>query len=125
MDERMESLLRSMAKVIKMPEAEFRDNLEAFLRTTPANGARECVFCGNNVPDILMELKRVPEAPERPGQKREKYVVCPNCLISLVMLCLTPEQYRRAIDAGCDANWFYLHDDFYDPETGEALQPKV
>ena len=84
----------------------------------------KCNFCPHNEPAALMELKPVPEAPERPGRRPEKYTVCPNCLIDLVMTCLTPEQYRRAIDAGCDPNWFYLHDDFYDPETGEALQPK-
>jgi hypothetical protein len=92
---------------------------------------RECEFCGNNMVPILMRLGAHPAAMRAevgardPMTHREEYVACPNCLIGLVMTSLTPQQFLRAREQGGDITRWYLHDDFYDPDSGEALQPKM
>lgn len=52
-----------------------------------------------------------------------EFHLCMNCLISLVNLNLTKEQYRALIEIGHDRTEHLLHDDFYDDE-GNALQPR-
>jgi hypothetical protein len=52
------------------------------------------------------------------------YKVCHNCIISLVNVSLTPEQFFNLINAGHSKHEFWLHDDFYDWDSGEALQPR-
>jgi hypothetical protein len=75
----------------------------------------ECEFCGTTlVTYTLADEKR----------DRESYIVCPNCLVGLVLTSLSQRQFLRAKARGGDTNRFYLHDDFYDRE-GNALQPKV
>jgi len=74
----------------------------------------ECEFCGTTlVTYTLADEKR----------DRENYIVCPNCLLGLVGVSLSPEQFLRAKARGGDTNRFYLHDDFYDSD-GHALQSK-
>ena len=55
---------------------------------------------------------------------KSEYLMCSNCLISLVNNDLTKEQFFALLGAGHSIREYLLHDDFYDPETGEALQPR-
>lgn len=76
-----------------------------------------CEFCGNDFAyTIDGGLHR---------EHRELYRACPNCHIGLVMVSLAPWQFLRAKGLGGEVERFYLHSDFYDYETGEALQPKA
>jgi len=53
-----------------------------------------------------------------------KYQVCANCLSALVNTALSPAQFFSLIRAGHTTKEHLLHGDFYDDETGEALQPR-
>jgi hypothetical protein len=53
----------------------------------------------------------------------EVYLLCSNCLIELVNLCLSPAHFKSLIRNGHKATEFMLHSDFYD-EDGIALQPR-
>ena len=53
-----------------------------------------------------------------------KYQVCANCLLALVNTALSPAQFFSLIRNGHTTKEFLLHGDFYDDETGEALQPR-
>ena len=72
---------------------------------------KECEFCGNTEEPWSLD-----------GGYSEQYTFCLNCHVALVTLSLSPEQFLRAKAKGGDTNRFYLHDDFYDPETGIAQQ---
>lgn len=97
----------------------------------PGQLPRECEFCDNKLMPILMRLGAHPtsmrqEVAARETRKlREEYVACPNCLLGLVTNSLTSAQFLRAKEKGGDVSRWYLHEDFYDGETGEALQPKM
>jgi len=82
-----------------------------------------CEFCGEYV--VLMVLADHPKLTTAGVTKGDVYAACPNCLLSLVTCSLAPWQFKRARDAGGDVNRFYLHGDFYDRDTGQALQPKL
>ena len=71
-----------------------------------------CEACGINTNCILQV---------RP---KEVYKICLNCLSDLVNVRLSPEQFFSLIKNKHNATEFYLHDDFYDSETGEGLQPQ-
>jgi len=51
------------------------------------------------------------------------YKICANCMVGLINLNLSAEQIQMLIDSGHNLSEFYLHSDFYDGETLEALQP--
>ena len=52
------------------------------------------------------------------------YKLCANCMTNLVMLSLAPHEFLNLIKNDPDRKWeFWLHDDFYDPNTGHAYQP--
>jgi hypothetical protein len=53
-----------------------------------------------------------------------KYQVCANCLLALVNTALSPAQFFSLIRNGHTTKEHLLHGDFYDDETGEALQPR-
>ncbi len=53
----------------------------------------------------------------------EKYELCLNCLTPFVRCALKPEQFFNLLKNGHTVKEFFLHGDFYDEETGEALQP--
>jgi len=82
-----------------------------------------CEFCGEYV--VLMVLADHPTLTTAGVTRGDVYVSCPNCLFRLVNCSLAPWQFKRARDAGGDTSRFYLHEDFYGRETGEALQPKL
>ena len=90
--------------------------------------AKECEFCGYQEAKFEDEDK-----PDRGlyrltyslDPQKERYILCANCSFALVTLSLSPQQFLRAKEKGGDTNRFYLHDDFYDPETGQALQPST
>ena len=52
------------------------------------------------------------------------YHVCANCLSRLTNNTLTPTMFFNLIRNGHTTKEFLLHGDFYDDETGEALQPR-
>ena len=78
-----------------------------------------CEACGHHAASETLTDKH-PEASN--GHK--PYKLCLNCLLSLVNVCLTPEEYKNLLKNGHKDTEFYLHDDFYD-EAGHALQPKL
>lgn len=82
-----------------------------------------CEFCGEGT--VLVVLADHPSFTNATLRKGDVYAACPNCLLSLVTCSLAPWQFKRARDAGGDVNHFYLHEDFYDWNTGQALQPKL
>lgn len=86
--------------------------------------SEECEFCGTDSFPALMVLSDHP-AGRKPGLRHDQYCACANCLLGLVNLSLTPTQFLRAKEKGGNVERFYLHGDFYDPETGQALQPKM
>jgi hypothetical protein len=49
------------------------------------------------------------------------YLVCSNCLISLVTYRLSKKQYKNLLKNGHEESEFLIHDDFYD-EDGTATQ---
>ena len=57
------------------------------------------------------------------------YRLCGKCLLDLINLRLTPKRYfnlvkdRNKLPHTGDGKEFYLNGDFYDPDTGKALQP--
>lgn len=53
-----------------------------------------------------------------------EYKVCANCLPALVNTALSPTQFFNLIRNGHTTKEHLLHGDFYDDETGEALQPR-
>jgi len=78
-----------------------------------------CEACGYNglINILITETETAP------------YRLCPNCLIMLVNNSLTPDLYfklreKRWIEDRGDYE-FYLHGDFYNLETGEAIQSKL
>jgi len=81
-----------------------------------------CEFCGERI--IMMVLTDHPRSPASMERSSDVYVACPNCLLGLVTLSLAPWQFKRARNAGVYQR-YYLHADFYDHDTGEALQPKL
>lgn len=90
----------------------------------------ECEFCGYKL--LLNVILGHPSQPtwgdperEREYAERERYVVCAGCHVGLITLSLAPWQFLRAKESGGDVNRYYLHDDFYDRDTGDALQPKM
>jgi len=84
----------------------------------------DCEFCGKS--EVLMVLSDHPAGVDKlPSHIQEVYVACPNCLVRLVTHSLTPQQYLRAKQAGRDMDRYYLHSDFYDQDTGTALQPML
>jgi len=56
--------------------------------------------------------------------KDQIYKCCLNCIFNINNLNLNPTQFFNLLKNGHDKNEFYLHDDFYDWDTGEALQPR-
>ena len=52
------------------------------------------------------------------------YFLCSNCEIPFVMNSLSKKQFKALIKNGHTTKEFALHEDFYDEETGEALQPR-
>ena len=52
------------------------------------------------------------------------YHVCSNCLVGLVNLELKPEEFKQILKSGHTVEEYLLHEDFYDEDTGEALQPR-
>ncbi len=53
------------------------------------------------------------------------YSLCSNCMLPFVLTALTPDQFFALLERGHTTKEFQLHSDFYDEETGEALQPKI
>ena len=51
------------------------------------------------------------------------YNLCANCMQGLIFLDLSPKQVQMLLDNKHSLSEFYLHGDFYDGETLEALQP--
>lgn len=78
----------------------------------------ECEFCGSD--SLVMEIAKGPPIPE---VEKEVYYACGNCLLGMVTHSLAPWQFLRSKQNGGDMTRFYVHHDFYDPDTGEALQP--
>ena len=74
----------------------------------------ECECCDSMV---QYHLKTVGEQPE--------YKVCGNCLLFLVTNGLNPRQFKKLLEKGHSISEFMLHDDYYDPDTGEAEQPTI
>jgi hypothetical protein len=58
-------------------------------------------------------------------KKDSTYILCPNCLIELIGVCLTPKHFFNLLHNGHKVKEFYLHSDFYDELTGKAIQPKL
>ncbi len=52
------------------------------------------------------------------------YILCANCLFSLITYNLSPKQYFNLIWNYHVVDEFYLHCDFYNVD-GESLQPKI
>jgi len=50
--------------------------------------------------------------------------ICQNCLVSYVDLNLSSEQFFNLLKNKHTTEEFMLHSDFYDKDTGEALQPR-
>ena len=69
--------------------------------------------CGNDAQVIHIELPQ-----------GHTYKLCKNCEIRFVNYFLSPEQFFTLLKNGHDVNEFMLHDDFYDEDTGKALQPR-
>jgi len=82
-----------------------------------------CEFCGEGT--VLLVLADHPSFTNASLRNGDVYVSCPNCLPGLVNHSLAPWQFKRARDAGGDVKRFYLHGDFYDRDTGVALQPML
>ena len=64
------------------------------------------------------------ESPEYAKSEYKDYHLCQNCLIKLVLNCLSKTQYKNLIKNGHSPNEFMIHEDFYD-KKGNALQPKA
>jgi hypothetical protein len=73
-----------------------------------------CEVCEDG--EIQWEIKDV-------YNKKVVYKICSNCLSPLTNCSLSPEQFFNLIKNGHKSSEFLLHGDFYDEETGEALQP--
>jgi len=58
------------------------------------------------------------------GRVAEDYHICSNCLMYLVNSALTPEMFFNLLKNGHSTREHLLHDDFYDEDTGKAMQPK-
>jgi len=52
-----------------------------------------------------------------------EFALSPDELHRLQMRALTPEEFKAIRDRVGEV--WEIHDDFYDPETGEAFQPKI
>jgi len=74
-----------------------------------------CESCNENAAALIITDLRSGKA----------YRVCHNCIIELVNVSLTPEHFFNMLKAGHSKHEFWLHDDFYDWNIGEALQPKL
>lgn len=57
------------------------------------------------------------------NERAKEYKVCANCLSYLTTYSLKPEMFFNLLRNGHTVREFLLHEDFYDDETGEALQP--
>jgi len=51
------------------------------------------------------------------------YNICHNCLLKLVTLSLSNQEFKNLLKNGHKSTEFYLHSDFYDGD-GNALQSK-
>jgi len=67
--------------------------------------------CGNDTHLMLIDRKTI-------------YNVCHNCMIDLINLNLSKEQFAELIANDHTTDQFLLHDDFYDSK-GRALQPRL
>jgi hypothetical protein len=76
--------------------------------------AKECEFCGYQEANGLYRLTYSLDP------QKERYIPCGNCLFALVTCSLSPQQFLRAKEKGNDTSRFFLHDAYYDPETGQA-----
>ncbi len=52
------------------------------------------------------------------------YTLCMNCHVALTNYSLSKSQFFQLLKNGHTDVEFFLHCDFYDDETGEALQPQ-
>lgn len=74
---------------------------------------KKCESCGTEVQWNLIDEY----------DKKIKYKLCSNCLLALVNCRLSTIEFFSLLKNGHTTNEFYLHCDFYDEDTGEALQP--
>jgi len=73
----------------------------------------QCEACKENKAQTTVEVY---------GDK--PYILCMNCQSDIVNTCLSPKQFKNLLKNGHEPEEFLLHGDYYDEETGEALQPK-
>lgn len=76
----------------------------------------KCQVCDEN--EIQWHLK------DAYTGKIPSYDVCTNCLMFLVNYSLSSKQFFNLLKNGHKVSEHLLHGDFYDEETGEALQPR-
>jgi hypothetical protein len=77
-----------------------------------------CESCNKNEEQWVLD-----GALEYQNGKDKPYHVCSNCLMELTTYSLKPEHFKNLIKNGHSTSEFLLHGDFYDDESGEALQP--
>ena len=53
-----------------------------------------------------------------------RYLLCRNCEVDFVNCALSKEQFFNMLGNGHTTKEFMLHGDFYDEDSGEALQPR-
>jgi hypothetical protein len=76
------------------------------------------------ISNICESCKTKPsEVNERLNEVLQPYHLCIECHIRLINYALRPLEFFNL--AAIHGHSYYLHDDFYDFDTGEAMQPKI
>jgi hypothetical protein len=107
------------------------------------NGETKVVLCPNHTAMLADELFTNKEVYAEPSERTDKntcqccqeentieykdseatFYLCEKHLSDLINLNLSPEAFKTLYQKV--GNVHILHDDFYDPETGEAFQPRM
>ena len=74
---------------------------------------KKCEICGH---ELQWELKDMYD-------EKCIYKLCSNCLFKLVNLMLSKKEFFKLLKNGHTTDEHLLHGDFYDENSGEALQP--
>jgi len=77
----------------------------------------KCECCGTGAQVVHIDLSNS-------GDEDYRYYLCRNCEGPFVNCDLSKEQFFSMLKNGHTTAEFMLHEDFYDEETGEALQPR-
>lgn len=112
---RQEHHLHILELVVVTPHGKYGFSPNTIIQAVYSGDLPDEVF-----PDLLSDISGEPALEYYSNDLR--LLLTPDELARLVFLDLTKEEYTKLVEKyGLAYEW---HEDFYDPETGEALQPK-